>query len=261
MVENLCRGREPLVPGLLSSRPSIGMFRVYMRIYSPYEDRLITSAWAQSNDDALILIKAAERGLIPILIRQPTESELAVCIESGTVIVYRTSDYHSTWRHWHDGKAWTLSTLLKRYRVYRQLNVNLPYDRPHERQKNRQGTDANTARISAVDAHIFSDPVRHRAYVNMFGHRLATAPEAEVDGLGKRHPSFSAILPRQEFIASMNEGQCRYHHRTSERWCKLPENERRNWSSHGFIITAKPATINLTPDRSVDKITINFHIT
>ncbi|KAI0077920.1 hypothetical protein K474DRAFT_1001960 [Panus rudis PR-1116 ss-1] len=88
---------------------------------------LVTTTWAKSNDDALILIEAARRGLIPTVMRQLNDGELDQFIVSGSVVVYRASDYMSPRMHWQDGRSWSLPGQIKRYKVYREIKRSFPH--------------------------------------------------------------------------------------------------------------------------------------
>ncbi|KAI0071586.1 hypothetical protein K474DRAFT_1679301 [Panus rudis PR-1116 ss-1] len=156
---------------------------------------IVTTTWAKSNDDALILIEAAERGLIPFVTRQFTDLELSNSIRSGSLVIYRGSEFRSTWKYWHDGIAWSLSTTKKRYKVYRELSNDVPFSQRYLRHKSRKlkslpPTSTNSP-LSGAQTKL--DPTYYRPYVDMFGHTLASASEAAVDGLGKRLFAFFGI--------------------------------------------------------------------
>lgn len=80
--------------------------------------------------DALLLIEAARRRLVPTLTRRPVDKERPHLILSGNVFVYQEAE--SGIKRWTDGKNWSPSRIIGNTLIYRELEQGFP---PGEKKK------------------------------------------------------------------------------------------------------------------------------
>lgn len=75
------------------------------------------SGWIESTGDALLILEAARRGLIPRVTRRLVESERKM-ITSGSVFVFDEDE--SGIKRWTDGFFWSPSRILGNFLLYRE---------------------------------------------------------------------------------------------------------------------------------------------
>ena len=77
------------------------------------------SGWIETTGDALIILEAARRGLIPRVTRRLVDSERKM-ITSGSVFVF--DEEESGIRRWTDGLFWSASRILGNFLLYRETD-------------------------------------------------------------------------------------------------------------------------------------------
>ena len=75
------------------------------------------SGWIESTGDALLILEAARRGLIPRVTRRLVDSERKL-IASGSVFVF--DEVESGIKRWTDGLFWSPSRILGNFLLYRE---------------------------------------------------------------------------------------------------------------------------------------------
>ena len=75
--------------------------------------------WIETTHDALLILEAARRGLIPRVIRRLVDSERKM-ITSGSVFVFRQDE--SGIKRWADGFSWSPSRIVGNFFVYREVD-------------------------------------------------------------------------------------------------------------------------------------------
>ncbi len=73
------------------------------------------SGWIETTGDALLILEAARRGLIPRVTRRLVDSERKM-ITSGSVFVFDEDE--SGIKRWTDGFVWSPSRILGNFLVY-----------------------------------------------------------------------------------------------------------------------------------------------
>src|SRR5882757_567608 len=77
------------------------------------------SGWIETTGDALLILEAARRGLIPRVTRRLVESERKM-ITSGSVFVFDEDE--SGIKRWTDGFFWSPSRILGNFLLYRETD-------------------------------------------------------------------------------------------------------------------------------------------
>ncbi|KAJ7887366.1 Gti1/Pac2 family-domain-containing protein [Mycena leptocephala] len=77
------------------------------------------SGWIETTGDALLILEAARRGLIPRVTRRLAESERTM-ISSGSVFVFDEDE--SGIKRWTDGFFWSPSRILGNFLLYRETD-------------------------------------------------------------------------------------------------------------------------------------------
>ncbi len=77
------------------------------------------SGWIESTGDALLILEAARRGLIPRVTRRLVDSERKM-ITSGSVFVFDEDE--SGIKRWTDGFFWSPSRILGNFLLYRETD-------------------------------------------------------------------------------------------------------------------------------------------
>jgi Gti1/Pac2 family transcription factor len=117
------------------------------------------SGWIETTGDALIILEAARRGLIPRVTRRLVDAERKM-ITSGSVFVFDEDE--SGIKRWTDGLFWSASRILGNFLLYRETDK-----RGAGHKSSRSDTTAEDVRISASvaaessrtnDAHSLSRP-------------------------------------------------------------------------------------------------------
>lgn len=75
------------------------------------------SGWIETTGDALIILEAARRGIIPRVTRRPHETERKM-ITSGSVFVFDEDE--SGIKRWTDGLFWSPSRISGNFLLYRE---------------------------------------------------------------------------------------------------------------------------------------------
>ncbi|KIM29744.1 hypothetical protein M408DRAFT_67481 [Serendipita vermifera MAFF 305830] len=91
------------------------------------------SGWIETTGDALLILEAARRGLIPRVTRRLVDSERKM-ITSGSVFVFDEDE--SGIKRWTDGFIWSPSRILGNFLLYRETD---------KRSGNRAKTDQDSA--------------------------------------------------------------------------------------------------------------------
>ena len=73
--------------------------------------------WIETTGDALLILEAARRGLIPRVTRRLSDSEQKM-ITSGSVFVF--DEVESGIKRWADGLLWSPSRILGNFLLYRE---------------------------------------------------------------------------------------------------------------------------------------------
>ena len=82
------------------------------------------SGWIETTGDALLILEAARRGLIPRVTRRLVDSERKM-ITSGSVFVFDEDE--SGIKRWTDGFVWSPSRILGNFLVYHPLHPTEPF--------------------------------------------------------------------------------------------------------------------------------------
>ena len=77
------------------------------------------SGWIETTGDALLILEAARRGLIPRVTRRLVDSERKM-ITSGSVFVF--DEVESGIKRWTDGYFWSPSRILGNFLLYRETD-------------------------------------------------------------------------------------------------------------------------------------------
>ncbi|KAJ7510980.1 Gti1/Pac2 family-domain-containing protein [Mycena galericulata] len=92
------------------------------------------SGWIATTGDALLILEAARRGLIPRVTRRLAEAERKALVTSGAVFVF--DEEESGIRRWTDGCFWSPSRILGNFLLYRETERK---GEGHGRRKRRRG--------------------------------------------------------------------------------------------------------------------------
>ncbi|THH15583.1 hypothetical protein EW146_g4917 [Bondarzewia mesenterica] len=98
------------------------------------------SGWIETTGDALLILEAARRGLIPRVTRRLVDSERKM-ITSGSVFVFDEDE--SGIKRWTDGFFWSPSRILGNFLLYRETE--------------KKGTGHRGARVEAVSDEVVAD--------------------------------------------------------------------------------------------------------
>ena len=82
------------------------------------------SGWIETTGDALLILEAARRGLIPRVTRRLVDSERKM-ITSGSVFVFDEDE--SGIKRWTDGFVWSPSRILGNFLVHDHLRFTEPF--------------------------------------------------------------------------------------------------------------------------------------
>jgi Gti1/Pac2 family transcription factor len=101
------------------------------------------SGWIETTGDALLILEAARRGLIPRVTRRLVDSERKM-ITSGSVFVFDEDE--SGIKRWTDGFFWSPSRILGNFLLYRETDKRgaghrgVRSDPPVQEEYNSEGT-------------------------------------------------------------------------------------------------------------------------
>jgi len=118
------------------------------------------SGWIETTGDALLILEAARRGLIPRVTRRLVDSERKM-ITSGSVFVFDEDE--SGIKRWTDGFFWSPSRILGNFLLYRETD--------------KRGAGHRGARSDSADDHQYNDGTRPD------GHSLSR-PKGETSSSG-----------------------------------------------------------------------------
>ncbi|KAJ7603066.1 Gti1/Pac2 family-domain-containing protein [Roridomyces roridus] len=94
------------------------------------------SGWIATTGDALLILEAARRGLIPRVTRRLAEVERKSLIASGAVFVF--DEEESGIKRWTDGCFWSPSRILGNFLLYRETEKK---GEGHGRRKRKRGQE------------------------------------------------------------------------------------------------------------------------
>src|ERR1700761_1283045 len=109
------------------------------------------SGWIETTGDALLILEAARRGLIPRVTRRLVDSERKM-ITSGSVFVFDEDE--SGIKRWTDGFFWSPSRILGNFLLYRETDKRGPGHKGARSQDSADGAEAS----QSPDSHSLSRP-------------------------------------------------------------------------------------------------------
>src|SRR6266404_1981686 len=112
------------------------------------------SGWIETTGDALLILEAARRGLIPRVTRRLVDSERKM-ITSGSVFVFDEDE--SGINRWTDGFFWSPSRILGNFLLYRETEKRGAGHRG-ARNEAEQGGDQSTGDGAKSEAQTLSRP-------------------------------------------------------------------------------------------------------
>jgi hypothetical protein len=144
--------------------------------------------WIESTRDALLILEAAKRGLIPRVTRRLVDSERKM-ITSGSVFVFDEDE--SGIKRWTDGYFWSPSRILGNFLLYRETDkrgaghktIRNDQDATEEGSSDIASQSKNNAAPMALDKH------RERSLVGS----LTNSYKFKPDGLMKKVCSSKAL--------------------------------------------------------------------
>ncbi|KIM44068.1 hypothetical protein M413DRAFT_443127 [Hebeloma cylindrosporum] len=110
------------------------------------------SGWIETTGDALLILEAARRGLIPRVTRRLVDSERKM-ITSGSVFVFDEDE--SGIKRWTDGFFWSPSRILGNFLIYRETEKR---GAGHRSRMDPDMSDAVSPDSSRPEAHSLSRP-------------------------------------------------------------------------------------------------------
>ncbi|KAL5480243.1 SGE1 [Sanghuangporus weigelae] len=125
--------------------------------------------WIETTGDALIILEAARRGLIPRVTRRLVDAERKM-ITSGSVFVFDEDE--SGIKRWTDGFFWSPSRILGNFLLYRET------DKRGAGHRGRSDRDANEGSSGSL---LVSE---HGQYSDSKDHQSLSRPKGESSGLG-----------------------------------------------------------------------------
>lgn len=124
------------------------------------------SGWIETTGDALLILEAARRGLIPRVTRRLVDSERKM-ITSGSVFVFDEDE--SGIKRWTDGFFWSPSRILGNFLLYRETD--------------KRGAGHRGARSDASSSDINEQSQYNVDGVKLEGHSLSR-PKSDEGHLG-----------------------------------------------------------------------------
>lgn len=112
------------------------------------------SGWIETTGDALLILEAARRGLIPRVTRRLVDSERKM-ITSGSVFVFDEDE--SGIKRWTDGFFWSPSRILGNFLLYRETEKRGAGHRG-ARNDAEQGSDQPSGDITKSEGQTLSRP-------------------------------------------------------------------------------------------------------
>jgi hypothetical protein len=112
------------------------------------------SGWIETTGDALLILEAARRGLIPRVTRRLVDSERKM-ITSGSVFVFDEDE--SGIKRWTDGFFWSPSRILGNFLLYRETEKRGAGHRG-ARNDAEQGGEQSSADVTKSEGQTLSRP-------------------------------------------------------------------------------------------------------
>lgn len=144
------------------------------------------SGWIETTGDALLILEAAKRGIIPRVTRRLVDSERKM-IMSGSVFVFEEEE--SGIRRWTDGFYWSPSRILGNFLLYRETDKRSAAHRGGRADIDM--SDVNEA--TRVEGHSLSRPRADSSAMGVDRHRernlvgsLTNTYKFKPDGLMKK---------------------------------------------------------------------------
>jgi hypothetical protein len=142
------------------------------------------SGWIETTGDALLILEAARRGLIPRVTRRLVDSERKM-ITSGSVFVFDEDE--SGIKRWTDGFFWSPSRILGNFLLYRETDKRGAGQRPGKEGEvseleSANKPDGSLSRPKSDPGHPGVDKQRER---NLVG-SLTNSYKFKPDGLMKK---------------------------------------------------------------------------
>lgn len=130
------------------------------------------SGWIETTGDALLILEAARRGLIPRVTRRLVDSERKM-ITSGSVFVFDEDE--SGIKRWTDGFFWSPSRILGNFLLYRETDKRGAGHRGARSDHIHAGaSDEYNADGSRVDGQTLSRPKGESSDMGINRHRERT---------------------------------------------------------------------------------------
>jgi hypothetical protein len=103
--------------------------------------------WIETTGDALLILEAARRGLIPRVTRRLVESERKM-ITSGSVFVFDEDE--SGIKRWTDGFFWSPSRILGNFLLYRETEKRGATLRASKSSEQAHAPDSNDNQMDSI---------------------------------------------------------------------------------------------------------------
>ncbi|KAF9039191.1 Gti1/Pac2 family-domain-containing protein, partial [Panaeolus papilionaceus] len=159
------------------------------------------SGWIETTGDALLILEAAKRGIIPRVTRRLVDSERKM-IMSGSVFVFEEEE--SGIRRWTDGFYWSPSRILGNFLLYRETDKRSAAHRGGRADIDM--SDVNEA--TRVEGHSLSRPRADSSAMGVDRHRernlvgsLTNTYKFKPDGLMKKTFSLTINGVAQHLIS------------------------------------------------------------
>ncbi|KAH6905302.1 Gti1/Pac2 family-domain-containing protein [Coprinopsis sp. MPI-PUGE-AT-0042] len=149
----------------------------------------------ETTGDALLILEAARRGLIPRVTRRLVDSERKM-ITSGSVFVFDEDE--SGIKRWTDGFFWSPSRILGNFLLYRETDKRgNRTPRAADADADSQAADGSLSRPKNETASIVLDKSRERSLCGS----LTNSPKFKSDGLMKKTFSLTIAGVAQHLIS------------------------------------------------------------
>ncbi|KAF8127314.1 Gti1/Pac2 family-domain-containing protein, partial [Mycena galopus ATCC 62051] len=136
------------------------------------------SGWIETTGDALLILEAARRGLIPRVTRRLVDGERGM-IASGSVFVFNEDE--SGIKRWTDGFFWSPSRILGNFLLYRETDKK---GAGHSRRRKRWGRGRGGESLSRPRNEVEPSVNRHRERTLVGS--LTNSYKFKADGLMKK---------------------------------------------------------------------------
>jgi Gti1/Pac2 family transcription factor len=149
------------------------------------------SGWIETTGDALLILEAARRGLIPRVTRRLVDSERKM-ITSGSVFVF--DEVESGIKRWTDGFFWSPSRILGNFLLYRETDKRGAGHRsarmdPDMNDQDDPKVESSLSRPKADNATMGVDKHKERTLVGS----LTNSYKFKPDGLMKKVSLFACL--------------------------------------------------------------------